>query len=434
MRIPSQFNEDNLYRRRGAMRGETKNTYRRLLRLVLGLALVVVVMRQAAKPAIYRTFFGPQATNSHWTGGTPVTSSGPQSPTNTPKTTQAPQSPESNKSSQDRTIANQLVGQMPREDQMVWLVNLSRWQRGEPLEIPSTSLSKLIDILAANTSLSISSIQPTDITRWRVFFASLAEPNSQPEQADRLGKPLLASLLHALDDAAASRVIDGSVWRSSDFDRFYRCLDEAKLLPDRGVASTGVIPLLQQPEVFLDQLVVVHGAVARAEQLPAEDNPFQIQNYWQLWLRPSDGADRPLVAIVPTVPKIVAAVASDATATEGPPIAVVGRFVKRLAYQSALGADLAPIVIGRIISVPMTEEALPSTALVETDSIRLSMIIMVACIIGISLAVLLMWRTGSIAKRARDLRASHRKEPNDFLQDLGQHQSSATSFSDQEHP
>ena len=49
MRIPSQFDDDNLYRKK-IPRGESVKTFRKLIRLALGLALVVVVMLQAAKP------------------------------------------------------------------------------------------------------------------------------------------------------------------------------------------------------------------------------------------------------------------------------------------------------------------------------------------------------------------------------------------------
>ena len=41
MRIPSQFDDDNLYRKK-IPRGESVKTFRKLIRLALGLALVVV--------------------------------------------------------------------------------------------------------------------------------------------------------------------------------------------------------------------------------------------------------------------------------------------------------------------------------------------------------------------------------------------------------
>ena len=111
-------------------------------------------------------------------------------------------------------------------------------------------------------------------------------------------------------------------------------------MPHSGIAAVGVLPLLQQPEVFLDQLVTVHGTVARAERIDARENPYKIDDYWQLWIKPSEGADRPIVAIVPDAPQIVTEIDSETTTTEGPQITVVGRFLKRLAYKSGAGADL----------------------------------------------------------------------------------------------
>ena len=66
MRIPSQFNQDSLYRRDNRQRDSARE-YRRLIRLALGLAIVVVVMRQASRPAMYQTFFDPSSTAE--TGG-----------------------------------------------------------------------------------------------------------------------------------------------------------------------------------------------------------------------------------------------------------------------------------------------------------------------------------------------------------------------------
>ncbi len=60
VRIPSEFNDDNLYHRdrRGRRGVVSAGSIRRLVRLVIGLVLVVVVMKQAANEAIYRPFFG----------------------------------------------------------------------------------------------------------------------------------------------------------------------------------------------------------------------------------------------------------------------------------------------------------------------------------------------------------------------------------------
>lgn len=494
MRIPSQFNEDNLYRRRGVGRKESAHTYRRLMRLVIGLALVVVVMKQAARPEMYRTFFGPQAGAASLVDGTPQggasvsleTTSGSGSP-------EAPTAPttQSEISASDRILANQLVHEMPLAEQRTWLAALSRWESGERLVVPPKSLAWMQKTLEPGALQFPVSVKPIRRLRWQLVVNALAESSptkaaeeltsgedstaagaasqestaaSQESTADDkdasgdgsgnvaglqqagaeleqaaasngivIGVPQFAALLAALDDAAAGRVVDGSVWRSPDFDRFYRCLDQANQIPTQGIASTGVIPLLQQPDVFLNQLVTVHGTVARAEKRDARNNPFGIESYWQLWLRPADGADRPLVVIVPNVPELVAAVGADANNEEGPPVTIVGRFLKRLAYKSSIGADLAPVVVGRMTHAPVVATQMLPENNSTANGGRMWLLVAAAIVFGVGLALLLMWRTGVTASQARELRSSHRKTPDDFLKGLGeQSQASNASATDQE--
>ena len=494
MRIPSQFNEDNLYRRRGSGRKESTHTYRRLMRLVIGLALVVVVMKQAARPEMYRTFFGPQAGAASLVDGTPQGGASVSlKTTGGPGSAPAPSSPTAQPeiSTSDRVVANELVREMPLREQRTWLAALSRWERGERLVVTPESLAWMQETLEPGSLQFPASVRPIRLLRWQVAVKALAETSLEPAAEDlqaskitpsektpsdddatvdgsdnisdakqtddaeqknaedepaaadeqaatpssdtSIGNPQFAALLAALDDAAASRVIDGSVWRSPDFDRFYRCLDQSNRLPTQGIASTGVIPLLQQPDVFLNQLVTVHGTVARAEKLNAENNPFGIESYWQLWLRPADGADRPLVVIVPSVPDLVATVGADANNEEGPPVTVVGRFLKRLAYKSSIGADLAPVVVGRMTHAPVVATQMPPDDNPTENGGRMWLLVATAIIFGVGLALLLMWRTGVSADRARELRTSHRKTPDDFLKGLGeQSHASDASSTDQE--
>jgi hypothetical protein len=413
MRIPSQFNEDSLYRR-GSRRNESTQTYHRLIRLVIGLALVVVVMGQAGKPAVYQTFFGPQA--SQPAGMDPSPQADPS--LHTDQALQVgdplavPIAPE------DRHIALLLTKELSATEQRPWVVALSRWQSGRRVDVLPSTAGSVSDRLQ-----SLENIRDEQRRSWEQMVDSLRRSSAietdaplKPTSQDR---PLVAAFLSALDDAAASRVVDGSVWRSGDYDALYRYLDQADSLSGAGVVATGVLPLLQQPDVFRNQLVRAHGGVARAERIEATENAYGITEYWQLWLRPSDGADRPLVAIVPVVSSTVAEVGADATIQEGPQVTIVGRFLKRFAYTSAMGADLAPVVVGRIASVPVTESTI-SKRIDADDSVEgnLGFTMTVACLIGFALAAAAMWRTSAMTKRARELRVAHRKGPDDFLRGL----------------
>ncbi|MFK8112696.1 MAG: hypothetical protein AB8B91_10850 [Rubripirellula sp.] len=404
MRIPSQFNEDSLYRR-DKRSADSSQTQRRLIRLVVALALIVVVMKQARKPAVYRPFFGSQLAPH---GGTAATQASITSLASESDSSAAP----SEIRAEDRQIANQLVAALEPIDQRDWVKTLSRWLVGQSVEFPKT-VDRLTEQLE---SLDL----PVDQqTLWATMFQSLA---SQSDVLAGSEKVAAAAFLSALDDAAAARVVDGSVWRSGDFDALYRCLDQANQFSESGVASTAVLPLLQQPDVFRNQLVRVDGGVARAEKITAQNNVYGIKFYWQLWLRPSDGADRPLILIVPDAPSLVQAVGADATSEEGPQVVAIGKFLKRLAYRSSVGADLAPVVVGRLTTVPLTQQEVVADPANATNSAasgnRFWLTLLIACVAGVLFAAFAMYRTSVAAKRMRKLRTAHRKQPDEFLGDL----------------
>jgi hypothetical protein len=417
MRIPSQYNEDSLYRR-GRGRDESAKNQRRLVRLVIALALVVVVMNQASKPAIYQTFFAPQeSAPGHWKtspsrSATAIDPNQPAPANPTPIAPEAPIAPE------DRAVAHLLTQELLPTDQREWVVGLSRWQSGRPVDAIPSTIETILDRLA-----TVQNASDEQRMAWQAMLESFMKTTivgnqaSTPTTADR---PRVAAFLAALDDAAASRVVDGSVWRSGDFDSFYRYLDQAGGLSETGIAATGVLPLLQQPDVFRNQLVRVHGGVARAERIDARENPYGITEYWQLWLRPSDGADRPLVAIVAAVSAPVESVGRQGITDLSPQVTIVGTFLKRLAYESAMGADLAPVVVGRIVVAPVSEnEVVHRVEQGDDFQRRLWMTATLASLIGFTLAAVTIWRTSAMSKRARELRSAHRKEPDEFLNSLG---------------
>jgi hypothetical protein len=139
-------------------------------------------------------------------------------------------------------------------------------------------------------------------------------------------------------------------------------------------------------------------------------------------LRPIEGADRPLLAIVPEVPAAISSVGPDATETDGPAVAVIGRYFKRLAYRSQKGADLAPVVVGRLLTGPSepASVAAPNKQDETVASRGVLWVVLLATLIGFSIAAITMWRTGVAARRSRQLRAAHRRPPDAILQQLGE--------------
>lgn len=271
--------------------------------------------------------------------------------------------------------------------------------------------------------------QASDESLYRPFFAAPAVTESTT--ADAATTVAQSKETIQFDDAfrqAMDRVVDGSAWRGDDFDAFYRVLDLCRrdaAMPDATVV--GVVPLLQQPDVFRGRVVSLAGTVARSEKMPARQNDFGIESYWQLWLRPTGGADRPIVAIVTEVPDAVAAVGPDASAENGPAVNVVGVFIKRLAYRSAAGADLAPVVIGRLDRASMINAVASSTSNnIDPDTAgvptKLGWVALAACLIGVTIAGFVSWRMSVMTRRGRTLRLAGQPDRGDFFKRLEQDQ------------
>ncbi|MGB7323823.1 MAG: hypothetical protein WBD31_03060 [Rubripirellula sp.] len=440
MRIPSEFNDGNLYRRgqSGRRIGGRFGQSRRLVRLVIGLALVVVVMKQASKASLYRPFFSAVPTAA-LQPMTPTGGSGGGAGAGSGSTAVSSESG-SRVLPEDRRIADELVSQTDPDGQRSWVRDLSRAIAGKPLGDPKSSLTEIAIRIEGRKSHQ-SGLSNQRMEQWQTAISRLinlpgAVKPGHGNSLDPETHAIVVALLSSLDDAAIGRVVDGSVWRSGDFDSFYRLLDQAANEPrmwatSRSATRVGVVPLLQQPDVFRGHAVRVSGTVARAQRLDAGDNVFGIKEYWQLWLRPDDGADRPIVAIVPTVPTAIARVDEDASLESGPPAELIGTFLKRLAYQSSAGADLAPVIIG-VLDVPSESEAdagMPAGTPGLSDADirwRLGWTVALACLIGVAVASLAMWRTTVMTRRSRAIRVSGRPSQNEFLKDLEMTNESAT--------
>ena len=253
--------------------------------------------------------------------------------------------------------------------------------------------------------------------------ANTDEAPADLTQDDRIR---LTAWLNALDQAAVDRVVDGAIWRADDADAFYRQLDQAHKLDSQDATSVTVVPLMQQPQVYLGQKVRVSGRVARSELKTAAGNPFGVLEYWELWIKPDGGGDRPIVLIVPNVTQRIKDVGPDAALSKGPEVRVVGRFFKRLAYGSSFGADAAPVVVGRLMNQRRAARTL--VAATEPGSIpanlRFPLTIAAALLVGISFAALVMWRTAVLGKRSRKVRSSNRPSPDGFLNSLADHEPS----------
>ena len=172
MRIPSQFDDDNLYRKK-IPRGESVRTFRKLIRLTLGLALVVVVMLQAAKPAVYRPFFGHLPAKSGGAAAKLPSALAKRTQVSMPENAKAKQT---HYSPEDRQIANQLILQLSRKEQVSWTVTLSRSLRGLKIEKLPDSIATTAQKLKFDPDMG-----PAERAVWEYAIQDLAGTAPAPK-------------------------------------------------------------------------------------------------------------------------------------------------------------------------------------------------------------------------------------------------------------
>ncbi|QDV65267.1 hypothetical protein [Crateriforma conspicua] len=345
MRIPSQLDQDGLYpmpgRRFAAPGGRPGGgqSWRKVIRLAIALALVLVVMGRAADPKYYRVFF-------------------PETP--------------------------QKVAFAASDQPAI--------RPGSPQQ---SSFSDAVDEAMAGQG---------GVAEAEMAKPELADSRSNPgAEADEPGLGSSKGAGDVSDEELAQmleRVIDGATWRGEDNDAFRALRAIADRASTEDAAEIGVLPLLQQPDLYRGSKVRIRGRAVRCDV---------VEDYFQVWIKPADGTNRPALAIVNQVPDSLRKL-SGGTYTNGPELEVIGRFLKRLAYRSGKGADVVPVVIGRIDQI---ERSAVSDALSIPDvstpiSAGTWIWFAAASAAGVLLAVGIFWHSQRQSRRIRKQRQSGR--------------------------
>lgn len=395
MRIHSALTEDNLYRRRRVPAAKLR-PYRRLLRLGLAVILIVLVIREAGNPALYQVFLpvdGPVGRPDP----TPTTRVLVGADQTLPDATSI-SDPAARSAAPDTALRERLryvVDSLTDEDAMRMMGLLSEIRRA----LPPASPEERSGTGAESPEL--------DVAWLHSWVADVDNPTVARE------------LQHELDRWAIDRVDAASVWKGVDSAAFYRFLDPSAIEAwrDQPALQTSITALLQQPDVYLKRRVLLQGSVARAIRRVAKTNPFGIEEYWELWLRPADASERPWVLFTATVPPDVAAIPDDQTVKEGPSVWAEGMYLKRLAYRSAAGKELAPAIVGILHAAEVASPApagTPATPIAPRELAWLAG----AILIGLSVAALLFIPSYRSAKRSAAARRASSPATVPFLNSL----------------
>ncbi len=395
MRIPSELYGESLYGQKSARRRKpSSQAWRRVIRLLVVMALILVVMRQAARSGVYEVFFATAERKQVLTPSVKRTVAGQSTPIMT----------QPMRSKFDAWAAAQSVERLA--------TSLADWLGGGPLELDYSVKGNRKDF-------------------------PLLETES--------GRSLVAL---AIQQHLITAMKDGTVWRAADGPGLTATLamhterskrfDLLNQTRPRGVTA-GVLPLLQQPEVYLGETVIAGGELVKIEKIHASENLFEIDSYWNLWLMPLDASNRPWLVVVPELPPglasltDVAAPGTNPASMDGddesltqfwtvksprPKIEVDGEFLKRLSYRSAAGAELTPVVAGHVTTIYGNGNTLVATATGQlepneakhrksTGDISLIWILVSAAGGGLLIAIWVMWRTAKINREMRRRRNRH---------------------------
>ncbi len=449
MRFPSPSSASESPRRRFELaRRETGRTnrsaLRRLIRLVIALVLVIVVMDAAGDPKIYQPFFAPAAAVLEPSPLPPGRAAAP------PEGAAAETADRLRPAADTVDFARQWVPLLEPPVQEV-LTELLAWHRRQrrtdsAMSQPPSDRSAVSEMLQAAHQAAASLQSGIDreerplapgaaagtggagdlVTRYRTLLAELAAAAESPESPEGAGwqptavqRRLLRGLQIALDESYQRAVVDGAVWSPADRHAFYRNLERAAaadfLSPaaDDPVISVGVVPLIQQPAIYRGRAVRLEGTVARAQRVDAEPNPFGVAAYWEVWIRPHDGTDRPVLLYAPDVSVRIAAVGPEASLSRGPEVTAAGIFLKRRLFSAVGGVEQAPVIIGQAFE-PAGGFAADGVPRPTPPRATWWLVFAVAALLGIGLAVGLSWQATVAARRSRDLRrrTTHGTLPN----------------------
>jgi hypothetical protein len=174
----------------------------------------------------------------------------------------------------------------------------------------------------------------------------------------------------------------------------------------RQATRVGYVALTDQPAAYRGRPVWLDGRAARVERLEAKANPFGIEQYWLVWIRPDDGSERPVMAYAESLPPRLAELAGQPLLEDGPATRARGVFLRRHLYQSAKGSELAPVIVGQLQLLDGQTAARAPAAVPETELSggKLTWMFALALVLAVGLTLLVALQTARAGKWQRQMR------------------------------
>lgn len=173
---------------------------------------------------------------------------------------------------------------------------------------------------------------------------------------------------HWLDNRLIGQLTDGSPWRSTESDVFFRLLQKANQW-DRANADRFIVasyPVLKESLTLQrgKEWIRFRGWIEQAKLVSPKDKSWGIDSYWTLWLRPSDQTARPVVVYVTRLPPGLQSRTAPELKGE---IEVYGLPAKLMAYNAVAGVETAPTLCG-VASDYFVKESAPASTAIQDGS------------------------------------------------------------------
>ncbi|MDP7018035.1 MAG: hypothetical protein QGG36_19685 [Pirellulaceae bacterium] len=181
----------------------------------------------------------------------------------------------------------------------------------------------------------------------------------------------LAEMQGHLDRMALANVKDSTIFRTVEREAWFRLLEQLRDAPleeieSRSSGTVDFLPLFKQPRDYRGRLVTVRGSARLGYRVDAPANPFGIEDYYMLWVKPRGGPNSPIVVYTLDVPIGLPPMSDRQAGGETElrhEVAVTGYFFKNWAYRSKEGINVAPLILAKMPHVedePSLQDMSPS--------------------------------------------------------------------------
>jgi len=164
------------------------------------------------------------------------------------------------------------------------------------------------------------------------------------------------------------------------------------------------LQLFEQSKAYRGELVTTVGVVRRAHRLKAPTNDYGITGYDQLWVRPDDSPDWPIVVYCLHLPEGFPTGMNLSERVE-----ITGFSFKQWLYRSAGGLELAPVILARNVQWERDRPSYIPQSL--TGMWAWALVVGSAAVLAGLMVGYISWRTRASAKLARTIVRTGRDGP-----------------------